>query len=278
MSDQKEKDKLSENLKRIRPIFKKEDAVVSSSFKKTLIATDIHGDYHALEFVLKFAEMKKVDSYVFLGDYIDKGRYSVDVLNILFDMKCKDPNKTILLRGNHETRGLSPWLEFGEDLVNDPKLMDDSNAVFDEMPIAAVINNEIFCVHGCIAGFDNETLKSISKKDPKKYLWNDPGAENGVQPSPRGNGIYSIGPDLVKSFLKRNDLKVIIRGHTSHTEGVKCWHDNKLVSLYSGIHSDSPEIRAAVAIAKGDEIKFYYFRKTRMGFEWTDEKKKLKLK
>ncbi|MDR0767864.1 MAG: metallophosphoesterase [Methanosarcinales archaeon] len=269
---------MSENLKRVKPLFEKEDAVIRSSFKKTLIATDIHGDFAALEFILEFAEMKNVDSYIFLGDYIDKGQRSVDVLNTLFELKCKLPTNTILLRGNHETRELSTWLEFSEDLAYHPKTLDDANSVFESMPIAAVLNDKIFCVHGCISGNKEETLDDISKKNTMKYLWNDPGAENGLSPSVRGSGIYSVGPDVVENFLEKNNLKVIIRGHTSHTCGTKRWFDGKLISLYSMIHYDSPEIRAAVAIAKEDEIKFYYFRKTASGFEWEDKKKKLKLK
>ena len=278
MSDPKASKKLKENLERVKPLFEKEDAVIFSSFKKTLIATDLHGDRRVLEFILKFAEEKNVDSYIFLGDFVDKGEDAVDVLNTLFELKYKQPEQTILLRGNHETREISTWLEFSDELAHDPKTLDMANAVFDVMPIAAVLNDEIFCVHGCIAGTKNETLNDISKKEAKRYLWNDPGPQDGLTPSVRGSGIFNVGPDLVENFLERNDLKIIIRGHMSHTNGVKFWFDNKLVSLYSMIHYDNPEIRAAVAIVKGNRIKFYYFRKTASGFEWEDEKKKLKLK
>ncbi|WNY28609.1 hypothetical protein MmiEs2_08050 [Methanimicrococcus stummii] len=278
MSTPEEKEILKLNLERSIPLFEKESAVVHSDFKKTLIATDIHGDLNALEFILKFAEEKEVDSYIFLGDYIDKGSESVAVLNTLLELKLKDPKKTILLRGNHETRGLSAWLEFGEDLVYHPELLDAANEFFEKMPIAAVLNNQIFCIHGCIAGSEDETPTDISKAEPKCYIWNDPGAEDGLTPSPRGNSIHRVGPNLISDYLKRNDLKLIIRGHTSHTEGVKYWFDGKLVSLYSGIHLDGLQVKAAVAIAKEDEIKFHYFRKTKNRFEWLDESEKMKLK
>lgn len=278
MSDKKEKDRLSKNLERVKPLLKKEDAVICPNFKKTLIATDIHGDFRALEFILKFAEKKEVDSYIFLGDYIDKGPDSVDILNTLFEMKIKNPKKIFLLRGNHETRSVSGWFEFAEDLVNNPEIIDASNMVFEQMPIAAVLNKKILCIHGCIAGSKNETLKDISKKGSKKYLWNDPGTEDGLLPSHRGNGIYRIGPDLMKEYMKQNDLQMIIRGHTSHTEGVKCFCDDKVISLYSTFPYISPTVRAAVAIAKENEIKLYYYRKTKTGFEWENETQKLKLR
>lgn len=278
MSDYKEKERLMKNLERIEPILKKEDAVVHCNFKKTLIATDIHGDYRTLEFILKFAEKKKVDSLIFLGDYIDKGREAVAVLNTLFELKLKYPKKIILIRGNHETRSINAWFEFSEDLANDPEIFDKANSVFEKMPIAVVLNKTVFGVHGCIAGTKDETLNDISKKDPKRYIWNDPGLENGLTASPRGNGVYRVGPDLVKKFLKRNDLEIIIRGHTSHTEGVKLWHDDTLVSLYSAFPYESPSVRASVAIVKDNTIKFYYFTKNKNNLEQTEEKKTLKFK
>lgn len=278
MSDKTEKDRLGKNLERVKPLFKKEEAVVCPDFKKMLVVTDIHGDHPALDFILRFAEKKEIDSYIFLGDYIDKGPDSVAVLNTLFEMKTKHPRKIFLLRGNHETRSVAGWLEFSADLAKTPELLDASMSVFEQMPIAAVLNNDIFCVHGCISGTKNETLKDISKKDPKKYLWNDPGTEDGLSPSRRGGGIYTVGPDLIKGFLKRNELRMMIRGHTSHTEGVKCFCDNKLVSLYSTLPYPDPAVRAAVAVVKDDEIKFYYYKKTKNGFEWENETKTLKLK
>lgn len=278
MSDQKEKEQLMKNLERIEPILKNEDAVVHCNFKKTLIAADIHGDERTLEFILKFAEKKKVDSYIFLGDYINKGQESIAVLNTLFELKLKNPEKVILLRGNHETRSLSSWFEFAEDLSGNHEIYEKANRVFEKIPIAAVLNKNIFCVHGCIAGGKEETLKSISKKEPKKYIWNDPGPDDGLSPSPRGSGVYRVGPDLVRNFLKRSELKMIIRGHTSHTEGVRFWFDDSLVSLYSTFPSDNPSFLAAVAVADENEIKFHYYRKYRTSPGWLEEKKKLALK
>ncbi|MDR2944125.1 MAG: serine/threonine protein phosphatase [Methanosarcinales archaeon] len=278
MSSKTEKDRLGKNIKRVKPLLKKEEAIVRPSFKKMLIATDIHGDYRALEFILKFAEKKGIEAYIFLGDYIDKGPDSVAVLNELLEMKLRNPKKIFLLRGNHETRDISRWFEFSDDLADETELLEASNAVFEQMPIGAVLNENIFCVHGCIAGTKHESLKDISKKDPKKYLWNDPGTEDGLLPSGRGGGIYSIGPDLIKKFMKQNDLQLIIRGHTSHQEGVKLFCDDRVISLYSTLPGTGPRARAAVAVLEEKKIKFYYYRKTKNGFEWEDEVKQLDLK
>ncbi|WP_318786051.1 metallophosphoesterase family protein [Methanimicrococcus hacksteinii] len=278
MSSQREKERFRKNLERIEPILKKEDAVLFPKFKKTLIVADLHGDLQTLKFILKFAEKKKVDAMIFLGDYIDKGSESVAVLNLLFELKLKDPKSVILLRGNHETRGLSAWFEFSDDLIHHPELFDTANTVFDRLPIAAVLNDSIFCVHGNIAGISDEKLKDISKKNPKPYIWNDPGPEDGIALSGRGSGVYRVGPDLTQKFLKQNNLQLVIRGHTSHTEGTKCWHGSRLVSLYSTFPYDSPTVRAAAAIVKEDRIKFYYYKKIGNGLEWQDETMKLRLK
>lgn len=271
MSDQKEKKRLAENLKRSKPLFKKEKAVIRSNFKKTLIATDIHGDYKALEFILEFAGQKKVDSIIFLGDYIDKGSEGVAVLNTLLELKIKYPKEIILLRGNHETHGLNFWFEFRDELINDPEIFDAANAVFEQLPIAVILNKSVFCVHGCIAGKKDESVKEISKDDAKKYIWNDPGTENGLLPSHRGGGIYRVGPDLIKKFLKQNKLQIIVRGHTSHPDGVRFLCDDKVVSLYSTLPYDDPDVKATVAVIKEKKMRFYTYQKNRNEFEWKNE-------
>lgn len=279
MSTQKEKERLARNLKKVKPLLKQEKAVVTLHARKTVIAADLHGDLPTLEFILKAAASKKADACIFLGDYIDKGPDSVAVLNCLFELKCRFPKQVILLRGNHETRGLSGWFEFGRDLIQDDALLKQTNSVFKEMPIAAVLNDSVFCVHGNIAGRKNETLRDISKKNPTAYLWNDPGVVNGLSSSPRGSGVHRVGPDLIHAFLDRNRLQVMIRGHTSHTDGIQFWFDKRFLSLYSTFPYNHSSVRAAVAIVKKDHIRFYPFRKNKNRPEWMKkERQKLKFK
>ena len=93
MSDKIRKEKLKQNAIHAVSLFEKENPVVFLNEKKTLIVADIHGDLKALDFILDFAAQKKVTSFVFLGDYIDKGSNSIGVLNRLFELKMKNSDR-----------------------------------------------------------------------------------------------------------------------------------------------------------------------------------------
>ena len=99
--------------------------------------------------------------FLFLGDYVNRGKSYLEVLSF-FAMKAMLPNKVFLLRGNHETRDVNGWEEhygdrsfiyqcrarFGDELGY--RIWEQANLVFDRMPLAAVIDQDIFCVHGGI--------------------------------------------------------------------------------------------------------------------------------
>ncbi|MDY0267093.1 MAG: metallophosphoesterase family protein [Methanimicrococcus sp.] len=269
MSDKIRKEKLKQNAIHAVSLFEKENPVVFLNEKKTLIVADIHGDLKALDFILDFAAQKKVTSFVFLGDYIDKGSNSIGVLNRLFELKMKNSKKVILLRGNHETKEVNSFYEFQNAVKDNPKLHKIVNKSFKSMPIAAILNKNIFCVHGGISGKKEESVSNISKADAFDYLWNDPSDENQITPSPRGGNAKQFGPDIAKRFLKKNNLKIMIRGHSTLEGGLRFWFEHTVVSLYSTLPYPDPNLKAAVAIVKGKEIIFYFYRKNKkQELEW----------
>jgi hypothetical protein len=101
-------------------------------------------------------------NFVFLGDYVDRGMSGLECIAYLLAMKLLMPHKVFLLRGNHETRDVNGWEEhygersfiyqcrrrFGDDLGY--RIWEQTNQVFDRMPLAAVVDQDIFCVHGGI--------------------------------------------------------------------------------------------------------------------------------
>ncbi|MCL2862584.1 MAG: serine/threonine protein phosphatase [Methanimicrococcus sp.] len=273
VENKKENDKLRKNLEQVTPFLRKDDAVIRLNNKKTLIATDIHGNAGALDFIMDYADKRKVDAWVFLGDYVDKGPESVRVLNTLLELKCKHPKKVFLLRGNHETKDVNQFYEFGASMMAEPDIHSAANSVFENMPTAAILNDSIFCVHGGISGKKDENVKDINKQDSFYYLWNDPCEESGLTPSPRGGKVRRFGPDTVKKFLKNNDLKLIIRGHSTLENGLKFWFDHTLVSLYSSLPYADPELKAAVAIVDGNGTEFCFYRRDdskKAGFAWEE--------
>ena len=146
----------------VKEIFKKEKTLLRLA-SPTYVFGDIHGNYHDLsQFsqstgLLRTAEIVP-SSFLFLGDYVDRGAYSVEVVTFLFAMKCVYPNKVFMLRGNHEIKSVNSTTEGSlmsqctakYFLPRGDELYSMINDVFEHMPLCAVIDGNIFCAHGGI--------------------------------------------------------------------------------------------------------------------------------
>ena len=148
---------------RVRKVFEDEPRCLSLP-SPCYVLGDIHGNMEDLTFfadnLWKLGMNLSAGKFLFLGDYVDRGLLGLECVAYLFSLKILSPQKIYLLRGNHETRDVNGWIEhygdrsflyqctlrFGEDLGN--QIWEQVNQVFDRLPLAAVIDNEIFCVHG----------------------------------------------------------------------------------------------------------------------------------
>ena len=202
---------------------------ITGGANKILIVADLHGDLNALHSALYKREEFKCDTVIFLGDYIDRGPSSLDVLEKLFSMKVAEPDNIILLRGNHELKETNRFEKLFEDLEYDEALYASINDVFDKMPIGAVISDKIFCVHGGIPGAVK--LSEITKEDAYPFVWNDPSEIDGIGKSPRGLGMRTFGEDVFDEFLQVNGLGRMVRGHSVVEGGFKWWFGERLLSL-----------------------------------------------
>lgn len=178
---------------------------------------DIHGNLEDLHFfsdnIWKFGIQCTAGKFLFLGDYVDRGRSSVECITYLFCMKVLHPRKVFLLRGNHETRDVNGWEDhykdksfiaqckdrFGTELGTE--VWEEVNKVFDRLPLSAVIDYDIFCTHGGIprptpeyqstvqailavphvsglttVSYANET--NVTKQVAIDCLWSDPASED----------------------------------------------------------------------------------------------------
>ena len=158
-----------------RHIFEREPRVVFVQ-SPAYVFGDIHGNLEDLHFfsdnVWRLGMSLTAGNFLFLGDYVDRGLSCLETVSYLLAMKVQLPQKVFLLRGNHETRDVNGWQEhygersfiwqcrnrFGDDLGY--RLWEACNQVFDRLPLAAVIDQDIFCVHGGIprpVGLANST-------------------------------------------------------------------------------------------------------------------------
>lgn len=206
---------------------------------------DIHGNADDLLRIFERCGYPPDAKYLFLGDYVDRGPYSIEVLTLLFSLKCKYPKHLYMLRGNHETSSIASTYGFLNECRQkfSRHLFLEFSEVFQNLPIAAVIDDAIFCVHGGLSPLlaDLESFEQLPK--PRSLLtgvfidilWSDPSADAiDFVPSPRGLG-YLFSEECLNSFLDRNDLQLMVRSHESCPDGID-WafgRGGKCVTVFS---------------------------------------------
>ena len=251
--------KLFNILPKISEILYFEPAVIhTAADTPILIVADLHGDLSALQLALRKRTDLGCDTVIFLGDYIDRGPAPLDVLERLFSLKMEEPDKIIFLRGNHELRETNRFEGLFRDLDHDENMYARINQVFDNMPVAAVISNHTFCVHGGIPG--PVKLSEITKKDAYSFVWNDPSEENGINQSPRGLGMRTFGEDVFEEFLRVNGLERVVRGHMVLEGGYRWWFGGKLLSLFSvPDHCEMGNLGAVGVVEEGGDVEVVTF-------------------
>ena len=221
--------------------------------KPTLIRTtgpcymvgDLHGNIFDLVRILSMAKLPPKSRYVFLGDYVDRGQFSFEILLLIFALFCQFPNDVILLRGNHEFADVNSTYGFFEELTPIPNgqyLYEQFNKVFEMLPIVAIVDDAIFCVHGGISPNLTEVsqiekitrpIKSCDDELVADMMWSDPSTETKTYArSTRGLGI-SYGIQLVSDFLQKANLHKIIRGHQCVQFGVQKELDGLVYTVFS---------------------------------------------
>lgn len=205
------------------------------------------------------------NDYLFLGDYVDRGSNNLEVICLLFALKCKYPAQIHLLRGNHEDPGINVLYGFQdecrrrlrEDCENPYSCWNNFNKVFEVLPLGALIEKKILCVHGGIGKTINHvsdieelqrpiTVAPIPKNEQDQkildILWSDPTESdavlgtiaNEVRDPDRVGHIVRFGPDRVHKFLTANDLQLIIRAHECVMDGFERFAGGRLITLFSG--------------------------------------------
>ncbi len=230
-------------LTNVTQILKKESLLISLPSTPLLFIGDTHGDWEATQAILhQFWETET--TLVFLGDYVDRGPFQVENINLLYQLKVKVPKKIVLLRGNHETPEVNRRYGFYQEV--ETKLGNLHEAYwesFSHLPIACISpNNGIFGVHGGLAenliSIDqiNTLPREMEPQHPITYqlLWNDPREYiHGFASNMRGSQIRVFGRDVVEQFLANNKLEQIVRGHEVFHQGFHYFFNEKVVSLFS---------------------------------------------
>ncbi|KAF8116728.1 hypothetical protein N665_0015s0099 [Sinapis alba] len=192
--------------------------------------------------------------YLFLGDYVDRGKHSLETIILLLALKVEYPKNIHLISGNHEAEATNAVYGFLDECIERMEWNDGNRAfklindIFSHLPLAALIEKKIFCVHGGI-GSSVSTVEQIANikrpvdmeieyyyKVVKDLLWSDPTAHDsilGIGANKRGPHVVSFGPDRVNAFCERNDIDLIIRGHECVLDGFERFAQGKLITVFS---------------------------------------------
>ncbi|CAN7140284.1 unnamed protein product, partial [Brassica rapa subsp. narinosa] len=208
------------------------------------ICGDIHGQYSDLLRLFEYGGFPPAANYLFLGDYVDRGKQSLETICLLLAYKIKYPENFFLLRGNHECASINRIYGFYDECkrrfsVRLWKVFTDS---FNCLPVAAVIDDKILCMHGGLSPdlTSVEQIKNIKRPTDVPdsgllcdLLWSDPSKDvKGWGMNDRGVS-YTFGPDKVAEFLIKNDMDLICRAHQVVEDGYEFFADRQLVTIFS---------------------------------------------
>ena len=265
-----------------RESFKREKNLLRVSEPVNIVG-DVHGQFYDLVNLLDIGGDSK---YLFLGDYVDRGCFSLEVVMLLFALKIKNPTKYLLLRGNHESRQMTTHFNFRKEIISklDIEVYDAIMETFDFLPLACVVNNQFFAVHGGIspefANFQElETIHRTSEP-PRKgaicdLLWADPVEDQKVNTqkdfldnNQRGCS-FRYGKDAVSSFLKKNKLLSVIRAHEVQAEGYKMhnWKGKRkfpmVITIFSAPnYCDVYQNKGAIIKLKNNSMNIHQYNNT----------------
>jgi serine/threonine-protein phosphatase PP1 catalytic subunit len=211
------------------------------------VVGDIHGQYSDLLRLFGCGGFPPDVRYLFLGDYVDRGPFGIECFLLLSCFKVKYPDQIYLLRGNHESGPISRIYGFHDEVrrkysVKMWKVFIDT---FCYLPLASLIEGKIFCVHAGLSPsmMSPSDVNKIERPTeiPEEgiicdLLWSDP--EQGITGwAENDRGVsFTFGADIVRKFLERNNLDLIVRAHQVVEDGYEFFAQRQLVTVFSAPH------------------------------------------
>ena len=209
-----------------------------------IICGDIHGQYRDLIRLFDFGGSPQKKQYLFLGDYVDRGKNSIECISLLLAYKVKYPKNIYLLRGNHESEMINRTYGFYDECKRryNLRIWKIFSDCFNWLPISALVNDKILCMHGGLSP-DLQELNNIKQiirptEVPEQgllcdLLWSDP-EKDAEDWAPNNRGISVVfNEDLIEKTIDKFDIDLICRAHQVVENGYEFFAQRKLVTVFS---------------------------------------------
>lgn len=234
-------------------LFEKEKSLVEIELPKNgmvVIVGDLHGQIFDFKTVIDInGEPSKDKIFIFNGDFVDRGPHGIEIVLLIYSLKLIYPNYVFLNKGNHEVSEMNAKYGFKTECIQKygNATYDLIQQTFEVLPYAILIDKKYIVIHGGLTEYIDLSLEDIAsiekpfklikdqrkKKIAKQLLWSDPIEDNSeISRSIRGTGIH-WGSKLTDTFLKNNNLELIIRSHQKMDNGYGFNHNNKVLTVFS---------------------------------------------
>ena len=208
------------------------------------ICGDVHGQFYDLLRLFNYGGEPPKSNYLFLGDYVDRGKNSLETIVLLLCYKIKYPENFFMLRGNHESDNINKTYGFYDECKRrfNIKLWKKFNDLFNIFPISAIIKDKILCMHGGLSPnlLNLDSLKKIVRPTEVPdngllcdLLWSDPGENIDTWGENERGVSYTFSKKIVEDFLDKFDLDLICRAHQVVENGYEFFADRQLVTIFS---------------------------------------------
>ncbi len=258
----------------VKKLFEQQPSLVDVTIpadRKFTVCGDIHGQFYDLMNIFKLNGVpSEANPYLFNGDFVDRGSFSVECIFTLFSYKLLYPDHFFMARGNHESATMNQMYGFDGEIRSkySSQMADLFTEVFNHLPLAHCLNKAVLVMHGGLFGEDDVTLDDIKAVDRNRQppesgimcdlLWSDPQPQVGRSPSKRGVGCQ-FGPDVTERFLKKNSLQYVIRSHEVKQDGYEVAHNGKCITVFSAPnYCDTMGNKGAFITMKGSDMKPNY--------------------
>ncbi|KAG0335883.1 hypothetical protein BG004_008287 [Podila humilis] len=227
----------------VREIFLSQPALIELNAPVKIVG-DIHGQYTDLLRMFEMCGFPPSANFLFMGDYVDRGKMSLETILLLFCYKIKYPENFFLLRGNHECANVTKVYGFYDECKRRAsiKMWKSFVDVFNCLPLAAIVANKIFCVHGGLSpslGTMDDIRALRRPTDVPDYgllndlLWSDP-SDTALDWEDNERGVsYCFGRSIIQKFLNKHDFDLVCRAHMVVEDGYEFFNDRTLVTVFS---------------------------------------------